>query len=57
MDAPFKWSAAPSRSIWGRDMMVADVEIDRDSTVILYADRNDLEKVAEALRKALAETP
>jgi hypothetical protein len=45
MTEPIKWSAAPDRTSWGHGMMVADVEIDKDHTLTLYCEADQVEKV------------
>lgn len=46
-----KWNTAPIRTEWGEGMMVADIALDRDSTVTLYCHNDDINKVKEALTK------
>lgn len=41
----FKWGRAPIKTSWGDGMMVADVGLDKDSTVSLYAHADDIAKV------------
>ena len=51
---PFEWAPAPSRTQWGAGMVLADVEIDRDHTLSIYAEADHAPHVAAALRRALA---
>jgi hypothetical protein len=61
MTKPIKWSDAPDRTSWGASMRVADIEIDRDHTLTLYCEADQIAKVdavfAEVgrLRAALTE--
>ena len=40
-----KWQQAPIRTAWGDDMVVASVAIDKDHTVDLYCEREQIAKV------------
>ena len=51
---PFDWAPAPRRTEWGAGMVLADVEIDRDHTLSIYAEADQAPNVAAALRRALA---
>jgi hypothetical protein len=57
-DTPIKWSRAPRVAAWGEDMVVADIELDRDHTLTLYCEADQTAKVnamfaeIEALRAA-----
>mgnify|MGYP006374310179 FL=1 len=51
---PFEWAPAPSRTQWGAGMVLANVEIDRDHTLSIYAEADQAMNVAAALRRALA---
>lgn len=44
-----EWSAAPVRTQWGDGMMVADVALDKDSTLTLYCHKDDVPKVSAVL--------
>lgn len=48
-----KWAPAPVKTEWGEGMMVADVALDRDSTLTLYCHVDDLGKVVKALAGTL----
>lgn len=37
-----KWSEAPTRTVWGVGMMVADVELSKDETLTTYVHRSVL---------------
>ncbi len=50
---PFDWAPAPKRTEWGAGMVLADVEIDRDHTLSIYAEADQAANVAAALRRAL----
>ena len=56
MNEPIKWSRAPRVAAWGEDMVVADIELDRDHTLTLYCEADQTAKVnamfaeVEALR-------
>ncbi len=50
---PFGWAPAPKRTEWGDGMVLADVEIDRDHTLSIYAEADQAANVAAALRRAL----
>ena len=41
----WKWQQAPIRTAWGDDMAVASVAIDKDHTVDLYCEREQIAKV------------
>ena len=41
----FKWFEAPVKTQWGDDMVVADLEIDKDHTVSIYCEGDQTEKV------------
>jgi hypothetical protein len=45
MTEPIKWSDAPDRTSWGASMRVADIEIDRDHTLTLYCEADQIAKV------------
>ena len=40
-----KWQQAPVKTQWGDDMVVASVAIDKDHTVDLYCEREQIAKV------------
>ena len=50
---PFDWAPAPKRTEWGAGMVLADVEIDRDHTLSIYAEADQVPNVAAALRRFL----
>ena len=50
---PFEWAPAPRRTEWGAGMVLADVEIDRDHTLSIYVEADQVANVATALRRAL----
>lgn len=58
MTDPIKWSDAPDRTSWGASMRVADIVLDRDHTLTLYCEADQVEKVnamfagVERLREA-----
>ena len=41
----WKWQPAPIRTAWGDEMVVASVAIDKDHTVCLYCEREQIAKV------------
>ena len=43
--AAWKWQQAPIRTAWGAEMVVASVAIDKDHTVDLYCEREQIAKV------------
>ncbi|MGQ3051053.1 MAG: hypothetical protein ACT6S0_04650 [Roseateles sp.] len=47
--AELTWTAAPRFVEWGAGMMVADIQLDSDSTATIYAHSDDLGKVRAAL--------
>jgi hypothetical protein len=47
---PWVWQQAPIKTQWGDDMVVADLAIDKDHTVSVYCERDQIEKV-EAMFK------
>lgn len=49
-DFQLKWTPAPTTTRWGSEMMVADIELDKDSTLTLYCAMEDLDKVPAVLR-------
>jgi len=49
-DLSLKWTPAPTTTRWGSEMMVADIELDKDSTLTLYCAMEDLDKVPAVLR-------
>ena len=50
---PFDWAPAPKCTQWGAGMVLADVEIDRDHALSIYAEADQAHNVAAALRRAL----
>lgn len=42
---PWVWMPAPIKTVWGHDMVVADLAIDKDHTVSVYCERDQTEKV------------
>lgn len=51
----FDWAPAPTRTEWGAEMVQADVEIDRDHTLSIYAESDQVDSVPAALLRALAQ--
>lgn len=51
--AAFDWAQAPKRTEWGAGMVLADVEIDRDHTLSIYVEADQVGNVSAALRRAL----
>jgi len=41
----WNWDQAPVKTSWGRDMVVADLAIDKDHTVSVYCERDQIAKV------------
>jgi hypothetical protein len=41
----WKWHRAPVKTSWGHDMVVADLAIDKDNTVSVYCERDQMAKV------------
>ena len=41
----WKWHKAPVKTSWGHEMFVADLGIDRDHTVSIYCERDQISKV------------
>ena len=41
----WKWHQAPIKTSWGHDMVVADLAIDKDNTVSVYCERDQITKV------------
>ena len=41
----WQWIQAPTKTQWGHDMVVADLEIDKDHTVSIYCERDQTVKV------------
>ena len=41
----WKWHQAPVKTSWGHEMFVADLGIDRDHTVSIYCERDQIAKV------------
>jgi hypothetical protein len=41
----WKWHQAPAKTSWGHDMVVADLAIDKDNTVSVYCERDQISKV------------
>jgi len=41
----WKWHQAPVKTLWGHDMVVADLAIDKDNTVSVYCERDQTTKV------------
>ena len=41
----WKWHQAPVKTSWGHDMVVADLAIDKDNTVSVYCERDQITKV------------
>ena len=41
----WKWHKAPVKTSWGHEMFVADLGIDRDHTVSIYCERDQIAKV------------
>jgi hypothetical protein len=42
---PWQWNDAPIKTQWGQDMVVADLEIDKDHTVSVYCERDQTKNV------------
>jgi redox-regulated HSP33 family molecular chaperone len=49
MSESMTWQEAPSKTQWGDGMMVATVALSKDATLDLYAHKDDLHLVAQAL--------
>lgn len=47
------WSDSPNKTEYGAGMVVADIELDKDSTLTVYCHKDDTDKVEPALRKML----
>ena len=45
------WQQAPVKTEWGDEMVVASVEIDKDHTLSLYCEQDQVEKVDALLNK------
>lgn len=43
------WSEAPTKTAWGAGMMVCDIALSKDETLTMYAHKDALHLVAEAL--------
>jgi hypothetical protein len=41
----WKWHQAPVKTLWGHDMVVADLAIDKDNTMSIYCERGQTAKV------------
>jgi energy-converting hydrogenase A subunit M len=41
----WKWHQAPVKTSWGHEMVVADLAIDKDHTVSVYCERDQITKV------------
>ena len=41
----WNWDQAPVKTSWGHDMVVADLAIDKDHTVSVYCERDQIAKV------------
>jgi hypothetical protein len=41
----WKWHQAPVKTLWGHEMVVADIAIDKDNTVSVYCERDQTAKV------------
>jgi len=50
------WSKAPVKTQWGHEMVVADIAIDKDNTVSVYCERDQIAKV-EAMFTPTAAQP
>lgn len=40
-----KWTRAPTKTVWGDTMVVADIEIDADHTLSLYCEEDQVNEV------------
>jgi hypothetical protein len=47
------WQKAPVKTEWGNQMVVAEVEIDKDHTLTIYCERDQIHKVNASLTKLL----
>lgn len=45
LNAMWKWFDAPTKTLWGDDMVVADLAIDKDHTASIYCERDQISKV------------
>ena len=45
----YQWQKAPTKTIWGHDIVVASLEIDNDHTLDLYCESDQAQKVEEML--------
>ena len=43
------WQQAPIKTEWGNQMVVALIEIDKDHTLSIYCERDQIEKVTKML--------
>lgn len=51
----WKWLDAPVKTLWGDDMVVADLAIDKDHTVSVYCERDQTAKVEALLAPPAAQ--
>lgn len=57
-DPTMKWHRASNSTDWGEGMLVADVALDKDSTITMYVHRDDVMKVFPVLaRLGVASSP
>lgn len=48
-----RWQKAPIRTEWGKGMVIATIEIDKDHTLDLYCERDQIPYIIDALKKEL----
>ncbi len=50
MTAKLEWGRAPTKTQWGHDMVEASVALDKDHTLSLYCERDQIEKVPKVFK-------
>lgn len=55
--AAWAWRQAPIKTMWGDEMVVADLAIDKDHTVSVYCERDQAAKVEAMFTQPAAQRP